>query len=219
MMKVAITGSSQEAKDFNKLLIEQGVNSSLLTEKELPEHGCLVVDFIPASKTRLQFFLASKPKALFLNIPYTTLSEVMGNDFIEFDCFGFNGLAGFARDRSLEVSYRQGQDLNILKQASEALKIVINEISDTIGMVSPRVVCMIINEAYFTFQDGTAKPLDIDLSMRLGTNYPIGPFEWAKKIGLAEVVHLLDRVYDYTHDERYKVCTTLRMEAARLTPQ
>ncbi len=41
---------------------------------------------------------------------------------------------------------------------------------------------MIINEAYFTAAEGHRFAEDIDISMKLDTNYPFGPFEWSKKI-------------------------------------
>jgi len=53
---------------------------------------------------------------------------------------------------------------------------------------------MIINEAFLTQEAGTASKEDIDLAMKLGTGYPYGPFEWAEKIGVAQVAELLDRL-------------------------
>jgi 3-hydroxybutyryl-CoA dehydrogenase len=50
--------------------------------------------------------------------------------------------------------------------------------------------------------------------MKLGTNYPFGPFEWGDKIGLNNVVKVLDAVWQYTKDERYKVCPALRKAAS-----
>ena len=71
---------------------------------------------------------------------------------------------------------------------------------------------MIINEAYFTVQEGTAEKDAIDQAMKLGTNYPHGPFEWAEMIGLENVLDLLEAVYADTRDERYKVCPLLKKE-------
>jgi 3-hydroxybutyryl-CoA dehydrogenase len=48
--------------------------------------------------------------------------------------------------------------------------------------------------------------------MKLGTNYPLGPFEWAKKIGIENVYLVLDSVYKDTKDERYKICPLLKKE-------
>jgi 3-hydroxybutyryl-CoA dehydrogenase len=69
---------------------------------------------------------------------------------------------------------------------------------------------MIINEAYYTVQEGTANRADIDQAMKLGTNYPLGPFEWCHKIGIADVYETLEAIYNDTHDERYKICSLLK---------
>ena len=85
-------------------------------------------------------------------------------------------------------------------------------VEDRVGMVTPRVICMIINEAFYTLQEGTAEKEDIDLGMKLGTNYPNGPFEWAEKIGIKNVYELLESVYEDTKEERYKICPRLKKE-------
>ena len=217
MMKVAISGNSQEAEDFKQQLSSKGMSVEHLKNDALPVENAMVFDFEYATPKRVEYLERARPEAIFLNIPFTTLSSVLKGRSPNFSCFGFNGLPGFSRNHSLEVSCLPGQNTSILTHLTESSKIEFNLIDDTIGLVSPRVVCMIINEAYYTFQEGTASKEDIDLSMRLGTNYPLGPFEWADKIGLKRVVELLDQVYHYTHDERYKVCTGLRMEAERIT--
>ena len=79
-------------------------------------------------------------------------------------------------------------------------------------MITPRTVAMIINEAYFTVQDGTASREDIDMAMKTGVNYPYGPFEWCHKIGVRHVYELLNLLYEATHDERYKVPALLQRE-------
>ncbi|MBI3232916.1 MAG: hypothetical protein HYZ42_02555 [Bacteroidetes bacterium] len=97
-------------------------------------------------------------------------------------------------------------------QLKKNLNIEATLVADRVGMVTPRVVFMIINEAYYTVQEGTANREDIDKAMKLGTNYPYGPFEWAKLIGVNNVVETLDAVYQDTHDERYRVCPLLKNE-------
>ena len=83
-------------------------------------------------------------------------------------------------------------------------------VADRVGMVTPRIIAMIINEACFTLQEGTATIDDIDKGMKLGTNYPHGPFEWADRIGIAHIYELLTAVYNDTHDERYRICPLLQ---------
>jgi 3-hydroxybutyryl-CoA dehydrogenase len=84
---------------------------------------------------------------------------------------------------------------------------------DRVGLVTPRVMCMIINEAYLTLQEGTADRADIDLAMKLGTNYPGGPFEWAERWGLGEVSRMLHCLQSATGDPRYKRSKLLIEEA------
>jgi len=83
-------------------------------------------------------------------------------------------------------------------------------VGDVVGFVAPRVVSMIINEAAFAVMERVATARDIDAAMKLGTNYPRGPLEWADDIGLDHVVLLLDALYNEYHQERYRVCPLLR---------
>jgi 3-hydroxybutyryl-CoA dehydrogenase len=67
-------------------------------------------------------------------------------------------------------------------------------VQDTPGMVSPRIIAMIINEAYYTYEEKVSSKNEIDIAMKLGTNYPYGPFEWAEMIGLKNIYNLLSRL-------------------------
>lgn len=67
-------------------------------------------------------------------------------------------------------------------------------VKDEPGMIAPRIICNIINEAHFALQAGVSSEEEIDLAMRLGTNYPLGPLEWGKKIGLQQVRDLLQNL-------------------------
>ena len=83
-------------------------------------------------------------------------------------------------------------------------------VGERVGMVVPRVVCMLINEGFFALQERTATQADIDKSMKLGTNYPFGVFEWSERIGIKNVYETLLSVYEDTQDERYKICPLLK---------
>ena len=86
---------------------------------------------------------------------------------------------------------------NILKQLNYQYILV----PDIIGMIAPRNIAMIINEAYFALEDEISSKEQIDTAMKLGTNYPYGPFEWANKIGLQNIADLLNELSKT--DERY----------------
>lgn len=63
-------------------------------------------------------------------------------------------------------------------------------VDDLVGMVSPRVIAMIINEAGFAFEEGVSSKAAMDVAMKWGTNYPWGPFEWGTMIGWQRVKNL-----------------------------
>jgi len=64
----------------------------------------------------------------------------------------------------------------------------------TPGFVTPRVISMIINEAYLALEENVSTRAEIDTAMKLGTGYPFGPFEWAERIGLKRVYSLLNKL-------------------------
>ncbi|MFM7711042.1 MAG: 3-hydroxyacyl-CoA dehydrogenase family protein [Ferruginibacter sp.] len=92
-----------------------------------------------------------------------------------------------------------------------ALSRTYKQVPDEPGFVAARVIAMIINEAYMALEEGVSSKADIDIAMKLGTNYPMGPFEWADSVGIASVYQLL-----YTlslTDERYTPANALKAAA------
>jgi 3-hydroxybutyryl-CoA dehydrogenase len=65
---------------------------------------------------------------------------------------------------------------------------------DQIGFITPRVISMIINEAFISLKEGVSTKEEIDTAMKLGTNYPYGPFEWCEKIGTKKIASLLQQL-------------------------
>jgi 3-hydroxybutyryl-CoA dehydrogenase len=83
-------------------------------------------------------------------------------------------------------------------------------IQDRVGMVLPRILCSVINEAFFAAMDGVASVEDIDTAMKKGSGYPLGPLEWANSIGLPYIVAVLEAVHRDTGDDRYRIAPMLR---------
>ncbi|WP_066837298.1 3-hydroxyacyl-CoA dehydrogenase family protein [Rufibacter ruber] len=129
---------------------------------------------------------------------------------VNFHLCGVNALPTFFNREILEVSVLREESKREVDKACVFLATLYELVEDRVGMVTPRVICMIINEACYTLQEGTATKEDIDLGMKLGTNYPFGPFEWANRIGVKHVYELLAAVYEDTKDERYKICPLLK---------
>jgi len=129
---------------------------------------------------------------------------------------GINNLCSFIERNALEYTNPMQVATAEVLVASTALGYPqIECVNSRVGLITPRVVCMIINEAFYTVQEGTATEGDIDQAMKLGTNYPMGPFEWCDKIGLADVYETLEALYQDTHDERYKICSLLKQRSLR----
>ncbi len=78
---------------------------------------------------------------------------------------------------------------------------------DEPGFITPRVISMIINEAFLSLEEGVSSKSDIDTAMKLGTNYPYGPFEWADKIGMDHIRGLLLKLSQ--EEERYHPASLL----------
>lgn len=126
--------------------------------------------------------------------------------------FGFCGLPTFLNRPVLETTLYRSKDQVRLQEVCDQLGSKFLTVDDRVGLVTPRIIAMIINEAYYTVQEKTANKVDIDQAMKLGTNYPWGPFEWAQKVGLQNVVKLLSSIYADTQDERYKIAPLLKQE-------
>lgn len=119
----------------------------------------------------------------------------------------------------LEWTVTSNQDQIKAQKLADNLGWEVSFVADKIGMVTPRVLAMIINEAFFTIEDRTATVEDIDNAMKLGTNYPFGPFEWANKIGISEIYQTLDAIFNNTGDPRYRICPTLKTYYLKNTSQ
>jgi 3-hydroxybutyryl-CoA dehydrogenase len=181
----------------------------------------LICDFIIDEEPHAFEIYTDKPVTVFLNACKISLSELAHsvNNNMQCSIFGFNGMPTLFDRPILEASVLKSADVNNLKAICERLKTEYLLVDDRVGLVTPRVIGMIINEAYYTVQEGTASRTDIDMAMKLGTNYPYGPFEWCRQIGIKHVYELLDAVYEDTKDERYKICPLLKKEYLNLVQE
>jgi 3-hydroxybutyryl-CoA dehydrogenase len=78
---------------------------------------------------------------------------------------------------------------------------VYHKTNDVSGFVSSRVIANIVNEAFFAEGEQVSSKQEIDTAMKLGTNYPYGPFEWSREIGLSNIYLLLQKMA--VMDDRY----------------
>jgi len=81
---------------------------------------------------------------------------------------------------------------------------------DVPGLLVARTVAMLVNEGADAVWQGVCDVASADLAMKLGTNYPAGPFEWLERLGVDHVVTLLDHLFEAYRSERYRVSPLLR---------
>lgn len=213
-MNVLVIGNNAQKEECQLKFKEQTV--SLATHyqeaKEMLKQSDVVFDFaIAKNHEQIQLYSEFPKVVAFLNTTTKSLADLCkGNQRVTF--VGFCGLPTFLNRPLLEVSVQKKENEEILRSTCQKLGTEFIVVDDRVGFVTPRVIAMIINEAYFTVEEGTASRADIDLAMKLGTNYPYGPFEWCSKIGIVEVHELLEALYKDTKDERYKICSFLHTE-------
>jgi 3-hydroxybutyryl-CoA dehydrogenase len=173
----------------------------------------VIIDLnLDEAQENLESYAGLKDKAVLGCAVKKSLAQMQAEAPVELLCRlgGINSLEGFIDRPLIETSTQKEEDKEHLQQALNHLGLKPEWVGDRVGMVTPRIVFMIINEACYTLQEGTATKEDIDQSMRLGTNYPYGPFEWSRKIGISNIYETLEALYQDTHEERYKICPLLK---------
>lgn len=95
--------------------------------------------------------------------------------------------------------------------AAADLPVVI--IQDSPGFVSQRVIAAIVNIGCDIAQQGIATPEDIDLAVTLGLGYPHGPLAMGDLIGPVTVLRILDGLFDFYRDPRYRPSPWLKRRA------
>ncbi len=130
---------------------------------------------------------------------------------------GFDGL--FSAFGTL-VTLVQGPELDTgIKQEVEKFLQGLGRRSQWIvespGLILPRIVCMLVNEAAFAVLEEVSSQSTIDVAMRLGVNYPQGPLAWGGQIGFSRVLQVLDHLQAEYGDTRYRPAPNLRRWARR----
>jgi len=217
-MNILVIGTSENLEETKQKFGEHHTYTFEQDHREAERYifgNDLVFDFLLDEEPfQIEIYKEKNHARVFINSSKISLAELsnLANHQLKAKIFGFNGLPTFLNRSIFEVALLHGSDVEELSTLCKSLNTEYLIVDDRVGLVTPRVICMIINEAYYTVQEGTATREDIDVAMKLGTNYPYGPFEWCKRIGVTHVYELLEAVYEDTHDERYKICPLLKKE-------
>ena len=107
--------------------------------------------------------------------------------------------------RGLETS---DETVSIVKEVSTKIgkeTVVVNEFP---GFVTSRISAMVGNEAFYMLQEGVGTPEEIDKAIKLGLNYPMGPFELGDLVGLDARLNNLNYLHE-TLGEKFRPCPLL----------
>jgi 3-hydroxybutyryl-CoA dehydrogenase len=216
-MKILARGSKNRIKELKEKLQDVpcelvSVDHDDLFSKNIHDYDVIFDLKFDEKSEQLHYFAGLKNIPVFVCAVKQQLAKAEFDFGRKIEChlFGINSLPTFINRSLLEISLLNLTDSEILDNLMKKFNWEYKIVEDRVGMVTPRIIFMIINEACYTLQEGTATKEDIDISMKLGTNYPFGPFEWANLIGIKHVYETLEALYQDTHDERYKICPLLK---------
>lgn len=97
----------------------------------------------------------------------------------------------------VEVTKRMGKE-----------PVVVNK--DCPGFVVTRVLIPALNEAMYLAWEGIAEPEDIDKAIKLGLNWPMGPFKLLDYLGLDTILSITGVFQNEIGDPKYRPCPLLR---------
>jgi 3-hydroxybutyryl-CoA dehydrogenase len=199
--------------DLKAELLHQGMNEPVTIEwfndirqaSQVQADACIDLLFTidPEERTRL---LAQLPVNLVVVNDVIGSTEKLPASFVR-----INGWRTFLQRPLMEAA---GGDEKIRNQAVEIFNCFNKKIewtADVPGFITARIISMLINEAYFALDQQVSSKAEIDIAMKTGTNYPYGPFEWCRLIGIKNVNRLLEKLS--RHDPGYQPSALLQTEA------
>lgn len=92
----------------------------------------------------------------------------------------------------------------------QAAGFAVTQLADVPGLAVMRTVAMLANEASDAVHQQVCSPSGADLAMKGGVGYPIGPLEWADRLGVGTVVGVLEHLLAHYGEPRYRVSPRLR---------
>lgn len=230
-MKVVVAGERPFVEEIGQLCLEAGHDTVLYLVEDFQsavQSGWSMPDAAnvdvaiemhnesPASKEELLVSLSAAipPQALLVTSALATSVTRAASWVINPErVVGFGVVPPLARQGVVEIARGMLTAETAVEQAvsfCHALGQEPVEVADGPGLVRARMVCCVINEAASALMEGVATAVDIDRAMKLGTNYPYGPLEWADYIGLDTVLGVLTGLFEEWGEDRYRPSPLLR---------
>lgn len=199
--KVILLGKGDLARSFVDLCLEAQKEVRLLESLEkIAAHiqdADVIVQFMEDHADYL-----SKQKDPIIQFPKVWLSEISSRSIGQIAgqtgssevVVGFH-LTNYTEERFVQLiggERTRSEALDKARSFFESIKFTVVHSKDHPGFVLDRVVFSMINEAVYMYMYGVAEMKDIDSMMKLGANFPMGPFEYADKVGLDRILSTLE---------------------------
>ena len=198
LMKIAIRSDAAQ----HTALMAKGIREGVSITDDFSEADA-IFDLVFDKDTK-PIFAGWTEKPVFVNAVISINAELPAN-YIR-----INAWNGFLQNEVWELVPKESEvfshAITVLRNLGWEYQLV----PDILGMIAPRVIASIINEAYFALGEKISSKESIDIAMRYGTNYPYGPFEWSQKIGLENVYALLQKLGE--NDSRYEIAKEMEKE-------
>ncbi len=201
-MSIVFLGGDDQWDELSKTIVDNECIRVLSVTDFYSTAGEIYI-YLKEDYTAIDFAKINKP--IVINSVIKTLAQLNTPPNV----LRINGWQTFLQPTVWEIAGAVTDEIK--KGLSTSLQKKIMNVPDEVGFATAKVVSMIINEAYFALQDEVSTKAEIDTAMKLGTNYPFGPFEWAAKIGSKNIYKLLQTLSK--KEKRYTPCSLLNNEA------
>jgi len=202
-MKILIICSNPVSSLFGKKIPFEGADCAIA--KEIPAAGLVGFDCVidlefEHHPERIINYKSFSIPVLIGSVVYT-LQELQAEHS---SIARFNHWPLFISRNCIEFSTKQHQ---LFQDLFNQWQVLFYETADVPGFVTARTVSMIVNEAFLAKQENVSTIGEIDTAMKLGTNYPLGPFEWCNELGEERITQLLQKLAE--EDNRYQPAESL----------
>lgn len=200
-MRIVIISDDRSKKELTAGLTNPELSLIWVTQPQLIEDADVYIDLLFEQNQHQKIWEELNPNFLIVS----SIIEPCKN-YIR-----INAWPGMLGRNLIEAAGENKEEKDKAVAVFELLNKKLEWVKDQPGLITPRIIASIINEAYFTISEGVTDKKNIDLAMKLGTNYPYGPFEWSELIGLKNVYNLLVSLSKI--EERYTPSSLLSEEA------
>lgn len=215
---ILLSGEGPLYPELEQLILSHGYRVVSLQEAVPREVGLALevtnadLDAKKATVLHLDRMLSPEVPIVTTSLAITATEVAAWAEHSERVC-GFGTLVPLVERELIEIAPAL-QTANVIRKQTEQFFLSLGKeteiVEDEVGLVFPRILSLIINEASFALMEKAATPTDIDIAMKKGTNYPYGPLEWADRIGLDEVYAIIRGLHRDLAEERYRPAPLLR---------